>query len=148
MADASGGNLSPAPAQGPGAAQHSGLKTAAMICYVLYLVAFVNGLTAIIGVIVAYIKKADAAGTVWESHVRNLILVFWVMVAAFVVGLATFPISIYTIGTLLESDVSWPVLSALAFPLLAWMLLYLALFIWFLYRIIRGLIRAAEDRAY
>jgi uncharacterized membrane protein len=148
MAETSGGNLAPAPVQGPGAAQQSGLRTTVMICYVLYLVAFINGLTAIIGVIIAYIKKPDAAGTVWESHFRNLILVFWVMLGALVVGLATFPISLYSIAALFESDFAWPALSVLAFPLLAWMLIFPVLFIWFLYRIIRGLIRAADDRPY
>jgi len=119
-----------------------------MICYVLYLVAFINGLTAIIGVIIAYIKKSDAAGTVWESHFNSLILVFWVMLAALVIGLVTFPISLFSISALFESDFAWPALSALALPMLAWMFIFPVLFIWFLYRMIRGLIRAADDRAY
>lgn len=131
-----------------GAAKQSGLRTTVMVCYVLYLVALFNGLTALIGVIIAYIKKSDAAGTVWESHFRNLILVFWVLLVGFVVGLATLPISLYTIAALFETDLTWPAISALAFPLLAGLLIYLALFIWFLYRMIRGLIRATEDRAY
>ena len=83
MAETSGGQPSPAP--GSGEARHSGLRTTAMICYVLYLVAFINGLTAIIGVIIAYIKRSDAVGTVWESHFRNLIVVFWVMLAVLIV---------------------------------------------------------------
>ena len=148
MSETGGGNLSPAPAEGPGEAQHSGLRTAVMICYVLYLVAFINGLTAIIGVIVAYIKKSDALGTVWESHFKNLILVFWVMLAALMVGLATLPISLFSLAALFEQNFAWPAVSALAFPLLAWMLIFPMLFIWFLYRMIRGLIRAADDRAY
>jgi uncharacterized membrane protein len=131
-----------------GAAQQSGLRTTTMICYVLYLVGMFNGLTAIIGVIIAYIKKSDAAGTVWEGHFKNLILVFWVTLAAFLVGLATFPIWLYSVAALLDGDVSLPAISALAFPPLAMMFIYIALFVWFLYRMIRGLIRAAEDRAY
>jgi uncharacterized membrane protein len=119
-----------------------------MICYVLYLVAFLNGLTAIIGVIIAYIKKSDAAGTVWESHFRSLILVFWVMLAVFVVGLVTLPISLFSIAALFDSDFALPALSALALPLLAWMFILPVFVIWFLYRMIRGLVRASEDRAY
>jgi uncharacterized membrane protein len=119
-----------------------------MICYVLYLVAFINGLTAIIGVIIAYIKKSDALGTVWESHFKNLILVFWVMLATFIVGLATLPISLFSLAALFEQNFAWPAVSALAFPLLAWMLIFPVLLIWFLYRMIRGLIRAGDDRAY
>src|SRR5262245_7261083 len=126
----SGENLSPAPA--PGSAQQSGLRTTAMICYGLYLLGFATGLTTIIGVIIAYIKKSDAVGTVWESHFRNLILVFWVLLAAFIVGLATLPIWFYTIASLLEGDFTWPAAFALAFPLLAWIVVYFGLFIWFL----------------
>jgi uncharacterized membrane protein len=148
MAETSGGNLSPAPVERPREAQHSGLRTAVMICYVLYLVAFINGLTAIIGVIIAHIKKPDAVGTVWESHFRNLILTFWVMFAALIVGLATLPISLVSLSALFENDFAWPALSALAYPLLIWMLIFPLLFIWFLYRVIRGLIRAADDRSY
>ena len=148
MTETSGGNLSPNPVQGPGEAQQSGLRTAAMICYVLYLVSFLNGLTAIVGVIIAYIKKADAAGTVWESHFRSLILVFWVMLAALVIGLVTFPISLFSIGALYDGDFAWPALSAFALPLLAWIFIFPVLVIWFLYRMIRGLIRAADDRPY
>ena len=148
MAETSGEPLTPAPTPVLGEAQQSSLRTTAMICYVLYLVAFINGLTAIIGVIIAYIKRPDAVGTVWESHFRNLIVVFWVMLAALVVGLATFPISLFSLAALFESDFAWPAISALAFPLLAWMLIFPVVFFWFLYRNIRGLIRAADARAY
>ena len=148
MAETSGGKMSPVPAQGPGEAQQSGLRTAAMICYVLYLVAFINGLTAIIGVIIAYIKKSDAAGTVWESHFRSLILVFWVMLAVFVLGFVSFPISLYSLAALYEGDFAWPALSAFALPMLAWIFVFPVFVVWFLYRMIRGLIRAADDRPY
>lgn len=149
MAETSGENLSPAPVHAPGEAQQSGLRTAAMICYVLYLVAFLNGLTAIIGVIIAYIKKSDAVGTVWESHFKSLILVFWVMLAALVIGLVTFPISLLSMSALFDNgDFAWPGLSALFLPMLVWMFLFPVLFIWFLYRMIRGLIRAADDSPY
>jgi uncharacterized membrane protein len=119
-----------------------------MICYVLYLVAFINGVTAIIGVIIAYVKRSDAVGTVWESHVNNLIFTFWVILAAFVVVLATLPVSLFSLVALFQQDFAWPALSALAFPMLLWMLIFPVLFIWFLYRMIRGLIRAADDRVY
>jgi uncharacterized membrane protein len=148
MAETSGWNPNPAPVPEPPQTQHSGLRTAVMIGYVLYLVAFLNGLTAIIGVIIAYVKKPDAAGTVWESHFNNMILVFWVMLAAFVVMFATLPVSLFSLAALFEQDFAWPAISALAFPLLIWMLIFPVLFIWFLYRMIRGLIRAADDRAY
>ena len=141
MAETSGGTPSPA-------AEHASLKTTVMSCYVLYLVGFIVGLTAIIGVVIAYIKKSDAVGTIWESHFNNLILVFWVMFAAFIAGLASLPLTFYSLATFFENDVSLPQISLFAFPVLAVMFIYLALIIWFVYRMVRGLIRAAEDRAY
>jgi len=148
MTDNNSGNASPAPVQGPGETQRSGLRTAAMICYVLYLVAFINGLTAIIGVIIAYIKKSDAAGTVWESHFRNLIVVFWVMLAVLILGLVSFPISLFSLAALFEGDFAWPALSAFALPMLAWIFIVPVFVVWFLYRTIRGLVRAADDKPY
>lgn len=144
MTETGGANLPPT----SGAVQQSGLKSTVTICYALYLVGLIIFVTTIVGVIIAYIKKSDAAGTVWESHFRNLIVVFWVMLAAFVVGLASLPISFYAFASFFESDVSLPEISVLALPVLAAILIYLMLFIWFLYRMIRGLIHAAEDRAY
>src|ERR1700709_2000990 len=64
------------------------LKITALIGYGLFLVAFLNGVTAVIGVVLAYVMRGNAAGTVWESHFRNLIRVFWVSVIMMVVVIA------------------------------------------------------------
>ena len=148
MAETRGGNASPAPVQGPGEAQQSGLRTTVMICYVLYLLAFITGLTALVGVIIAYIKKPDARGTVWESHFRSLIVVFWVMFAVIALGFLTLPVSLLSLAASYDSDFAWPALSAFALPTLVWMLIIPVFIVWFLYRMIRGLIRVSEDRAY
>jgi uncharacterized membrane protein len=148
MSETSGWNPNPAPVPEPQQSQQSGLRTTVMICYVLYLVAFINGVTAIIGLIIAYVKRSDAAGTVWATHFDNLIFTFWVMLAAFVLMLATLPVSLLSLVALFQQDFALPAISALAFPILLWMLIFPILFIWFLYRMIRGLIRAADDRAY
>src|SRR5262245_29519912 len=103
MVETGGGNVSRAPAQEPGDAQHSSLRTMATISYVLYLVTFLIGFSAIIGVIIAYIKKPDAKGTVWESHFKNLILVFWVMSAG-VIGLVASSVSLLSVEMLSEGD--------------------------------------------
>src|SRR4051794_28515924 len=62
------------------------LRTFTIICYVLYLLGCFNGLTTIIGVIIAYMKRAEAAGTPWASHFDNLITVFWVGLIVAVIG--------------------------------------------------------------
>jgi uncharacterized membrane protein len=122
----------------------SDLRSLAIVCYVLFLLAAVNGLTALVGVIIAYVKRRDAAGTIWESHFHNMIVVFWVMVAAAILGFLTWPIAI---GAFL---VSWPVFwpPALTLPFAFGFLIFPLLAVWYLYRIVRGLVRASEDRPY
>ena len=80
MSDTSQAGATPPQLPDSIAAQTSSLCSMVVLCYVLFLIACVNGITAIIGVIIAYVKRRDAAGTIWESHLNNLILVFWVMV--------------------------------------------------------------------
>jgi uncharacterized membrane protein len=122
----------------------SDLRSLAIVCYVLFLLAAVNGVTALIGVIIAYAKRSDAAGTIWQSHFNNLILVFWVMVGAVLLGLLTWPIAL---GALLAAwPVFWP--PALTLPFAFWFLGIPLLAIWYFYRVVRGMIRASEERAY
>jgi len=128
--------------------RQSHLRSLALVGYVLFLVSFMNGLTAIAGVIIAYVKRRDAAGTIWQSHFGNLILVFWVMLAAFLLALISFPVSVLSLGLWLSGDFVWPAFSAFAVPVLFWMFAGPLLLIWFFYRIIRGLIHASENRAY
>jgi hypothetical protein len=52
-------------------------KTMAVVCYALYLLAFATGITAIIGVIIAYTQR-PTAGPVMESHYTFLIRTFWI----------------------------------------------------------------------
>lgn len=54
-----------------------GLKTIAFAVYVLQALSFFWGITAIIGVIVDYVKLDDARGTWLESHLRWQIRTFW-----------------------------------------------------------------------
>ena len=140
--------ISPAPM--PPAPPHdatggvSDLRSLTIVCYVLFLLASVNGLTAIVGVIIAYVKRRDAAGTIWHSHFNNLILVFWVMVAAAIVGFLTWPIAIAAFL------VAWPVSlpPVLTLPFMFGFVILPLLALWYLYRVLRGLIRASEERPY
>ena len=142
MSEISSGNAAPAPVT---AAGESSLRSMAILSYVLLLISCINGLTAIVAVIIAYIKKRDAAGTVWDSHMRNVILVFWVMLSAFLIGMLSFPISL---GFFFAHDFTWPFLSALSVPFAFWLVIFPIFLIWFLYRTIRGVVRASENRSY
>jgi uncharacterized membrane protein len=108
----------------PQGAESSDDRTMVLVVYGLYVLALVScGLAGIAGVVAAYVKRDDARGTLWESHFDNQISAFWTWFALVAVGVITIPIVIgfFVIG---------------------------AAFIWFLYRTIKGLVRALENRAY
>ena len=65
----------------------------------------------------------SARGTIWETHFDNIINTFWVTLVA---GLAFGILCVFVIGI--------PLLFGLA--------------IWFLYRTIKGLVRAIDNKAY
>ena len=82
-------------------------KNWAIAAYALYLVApFTTGLTTLIGVVLAHIRRDGARGGVYESHYRNLILVFWVWLA--VVFVAAALILTGLAGILVPLLQSWP----------------------------------------
>jgi uncharacterized membrane protein len=122
----------------------SDLRSLAIVCYVLFLLAAVNGLTALIGVIIAYVKRHDATGSIWYSHFTNMIVVFWVMVGAAILGFLTWPLAIGAFFA--ASPVFWP--PALTLPFAFGFLIFPLLAVWYLYRIVRGLVRASEERPY
>ena len=97
----------------------------AIIAYVLFLVGlpFLH-LTTVAGVILAYVQRGDARGTVWESHFSNLIETFWI---SLLLGLVAIPL-IFAFGL--------------------GILVGIGVFVFFLYRTIKGLIRAIDGRPY
>jgi uncharacterized membrane protein len=119
-------------------------RTLAIVCYVLFLLAFTNGLTAIVGVVLAHIKRGEVRGTPWDSHFANLIHVFWIGVAFWIVfvcaGLVWLAGSWHAV---IVDDFPAPIF---ALPLLG--LAFLVYVVWYLYRVVRGLLRALENRAY
>ncbi|KAA0676953.1 hypothetical protein [Roseomonas genomospecies 6] len=99
------------------------LKTIAMVVYGLYALSCLVGFTGIIGVIIAHIKKSDAAGTVLESHFSNQIRTFWIGFALAFVGVLT---AIFVIGYFIIIGAG----------------------IWVLYRTVKGFLRLNDNKAY
>ena len=64
----------------------AGLKNVTMMVYLLQALSFLWGVTAIVGVVVNYVKRDDARGTVFESHFDWQIRTFWWGLLWFVVG--------------------------------------------------------------
>lgn len=53
------------------------LKTLTTVVYLLYAATFLIGFTAIVAIIINYIKKDDVAGTWLDSHFRWQMRTFW-----------------------------------------------------------------------
>ncbi len=99
-------------------------RTLAIIVYGLYIGAlFSGGMAGIVGVVLAYIKRDEARGTIWESHFENAIRAFWIWAVLMVIGVAT---AWFLIGFLVMG----------------------AAFVYFLYRTVKGLIAAIDSRPY
>ena len=119
---------------GPGSPAPS-LVTTTLIVYVLYAIAAVVpllahgfplvlplfGVIGIVGVIIAYVKRGEAAGTWLASHYRWLIRTFWFSLLWGLVGLLLFLVFAIVIVGLLLGPLVW-----------------IATSIWVLYRLIRG----------
>lgn len=97
-------------------------KTWALIVWGLYVASLVTGgLTAIIGVIIAYVKRSELTGTPFESHMTYAIRTFWISLIGYLIGSV---LLIVGIGVLI----------------------LIAVFIWQIYRTVRGVIRALDSQ--
>ena len=122
MTDTQAAAMQPAATQSQDEVQN--LRTITIIVYALYLAALCNGATAIVGLIIAYVKRKDALGTIYESHLTNAIEIFWV---GLVLGLACIPLFfLFGLGALIAAGLA----------------------VWLIYRVIRGLVHAIESKAY
>lgn len=97
-------------------------KTLTLIVYALYGAAvIVGGITAVVAVIVNYVKQDDVAGTFMESHFRWQIRTFWFSLLWGVIGLVT---SVIFVG----------------------FFILLADAIWIIYRVVKGAIRLNDNK--
>ena len=59
----------------------------AVIVHACYAAALIVGITSVVGVVIAYLKRPDVAGTVYESHMEYAIRTFWIGLAMAAAGL-------------------------------------------------------------
>jgi uncharacterized membrane protein len=97
-------------------------KNLTMVIYALYAAAFVVGVTALVAIIINYVKKDDIAGTWLASHYRWQIRTFWFGLLWSVIGI---PLSFVVVGI--------PILVATG--------------IWIIYRIVKGWLRLSENKS-
>jgi len=99
-------------------------RMSVIIMYGLYFAAFITGgLTTIAAVVLAYVQREDLKGTIYESHIKNGIEVFWVTLVLGIVGAVTVLLGIG-------------------------ILILFALLVWYLYRTIKGFLRALDARPF
>lgn len=82
---------------------------------------FTGGLAVLIGAVIAYAKREDMAGTIYADHISFLIKTFWVSLAGFVICSI---LMLVFIGLLLM-------------PLVG---------IWYVFRVVVGIIRLLDNR--
>jgi uncharacterized membrane protein len=126
-------------------------RVTVLIAYGLFLLGLVNGLTTIAGVILLYVTRDAARGTLWDSHYRNLIVVFWAGIAvAALFALLILPALSVLFFSLVSTDGNPPasLIGSLAAGVPLMGLAGLLFLIWYLYRTISGLVRALDGLPY
>ena len=97
------------------------LKTLTTVIYALYALALFAGVSAIVAIVLNYIKREEVQGTWLESHFKWQISTFWWSVVWCVVGGLTFII------------------------LIGWVVWGVA-FVWFVYRIAKGWLNLSDNK--
>ena len=110
-----------APAAAKSPEELAGLKNIALVVYILQALSFLWGVTAIVGVIINYVKRDDARGTIYESHFAWQIRTFWWGLLWAVIGVV------------------------LAIALVGFAILFVA-WIWAIYRVVKGWLRLSEGK--
>lgn len=89
-------------------------KQYTQIIYILQLVSLVFGITAIIGVVMNYVKLSEVRGTFLESHFRWQIRTFWFILL-------------------------WTIIGGILSMVVVGFLILLAAAVWYIYRAIKGI---------
>jgi uncharacterized membrane protein len=96
-------------------------KNVALVVYVLYALSFLYGITAIAGVVIAYIKRDDVRGTWLESHFNWQIRTFWWGLLWTAIGIV------------------------LAMVAVGFLILFVV-WVWAIYRVVKGWLRLNDGR--
>jgi uncharacterized membrane protein len=113
--------INPRPENPTPNARLENLKQLTLIIYILYGLSFFAGVTSLVGIIMNYLKRDEVVGTIYESHFTWQIRTFWWAILWFVIGLITM---IVGIG----------------------FLVWFAAFVWWLYRMIKGVLNWVDGK--
>jgi len=99
------------------------LKTITTVVYALQALSFAFGVTALVGLIINYVKRDDVTGTVYQSHFDWQIRTFW-------------------------WGLLWGVLGCiLIFALGLGLVILFAAWVWAIYRVVKGWLKLTEGKA-
>jgi len=105
----------------PNGAQMKSLRSLTQTVYILYALSYFTGITAIVGIVINYIKQEEVAGTWLESHFRWQIRTFW-------------------FGLL------WAVIGGITVVILIGFAILFANFVWIIYRIVKGWLNLNDNK--
>lgn len=106
---------------GKSAEELAGLKNITMIVYALQALSFAWGVTAIVGLVINYIKREDVRGTLYESHFDWQIRSFW-------------------------WGLLWAVLGMLLLIVGVGFVIMFVAWIWMIYRVVKGWLKLTEGK--
>lgn len=92
-----------------------------LVTYICYLISIVFGITAILGVVIAYLQRGEVSGTWRESHYTWLIRTFWMGILFMAVSIT---LMVVGIGVLLA----------------------FATLVWFIIRLVKGWMRYSKEQ--
>ena len=114
--------MEPTETQPPAGASLDPLVKLTHVIYGLYAASLFIGLTGIVAIIMAYVKRDEARGTRLESHFTWLIRTFWIGLIGAAIGGVT--LWIFGLGTIV-----WGIVG-----------------VWFIYRIVKGWLALNDGR--
>lgn len=103
------------------------LRRITLIDYLLHIAGllFSMGLLSVVALVINYVKRDDAAGTIYQSHMNWMISTFW-----------------WTLFWVVVCFLPSMLLTLVSFGLLSF--LFVVPGIWYLYRMIKGLLRLGD----
>jgi uncharacterized membrane protein len=103
------------------AEQLAGLRNVTLTVYALQALSFIWGLPAIVGLVINYVKRDDARGTIYESHFDWQIRSFWWGLVWALIG------------------------GVLAVLLVGFVVMFVA-WVWMIYRVVKGWLKLTEGQ--
>ena len=103
------------------AEQLASLKNVTMVVYALQALSFIWGLPAVVALVINYLKRDDARGTLYESHFTWQIRSFWWGLLWVAIG------------------------GVLAVVLVGFVVLFVA-WVWMIYRVVKGWLKLTEGQ--